>query len=266
MINKSKVILKLALLFIVISCAHQPKSDFNQDHMILATLWIQNSPEYKALCYQAFNSARKYLDYDLRYNRTKRKRAVIVDVDETVMDNSPYSSSSILKNRSYSSDTWGKWVDRASAKAVPGAVSFLKYAASKGVEIFYITNRKVRGYEATYNNLIELGFPVKRENLMLRTSTSSKKARRDKVMKEHHVIILAGDAMGDFHEIFEGKNIEENFQTVHKSKDEFGGHYIVLPNPMYGAWLEAIYDFNHKKTSEEKFEDRLNHLYPIKER
>ncbi len=204
---------------------------------------MQNAAEVRALTYQAYNIARLRLDHDLKYNKSKKKRAIVVDADETIIDNSPYQARNILKNESYTSQNWNEWVQEASADAVPGAVEFLSYAASKGVEVFYITNRKINGFDATYVNLKNLGFPVKKENMMLRTTGNSKKARRAKVLKNHRIVLLMGDTMADFSEIFEHKSTGERRKLTDEYRQEFGKKFIVLPNPMYGDWEQALYDY-----------------------
>ncbi|MFW5808094.1 MAG: 5'-nucleotidase, lipoprotein e(P4) family, partial [Spirochaetota bacterium] len=119
--------------------------DINEQ-LIMATLWMQTSAEYRALCYQAFNIARYNLDNYLASAASSKKPAIIVDADETIIDNSAYQAHLIGRDYGYSSKTWNAWMDAAKARAVPGAVEFLHYAQSKGVEVFYITNRKETGY------------------------------------------------------------------------------------------------------------------------
>ena len=113
---------------------------------------MQTSAEYRALCYQTFNLARINLDDALNNDKSRKKLAIIVDCDETVIDNSAYEGFLIGKDFGYSSDTWNKWMDAAQAKAVPGAIEFLNYASQKGVEIYYITNRRTVGYIGTEKN------------------------------------------------------------------------------------------------------------------
>lgn len=106
-----------------------------------AVLWMQTSGERAALSYQAFSLARMTLDRDLR-TRSRMKRAVIVDIDETIMDNSRNQAWLIKNQQIYNDENWLAWVNRAEATAIPGAVEFLTYANSRGVRVFYITNRK----------------------------------------------------------------------------------------------------------------------------
>jgi 5'-nucleotidase (lipoprotein e(P4) family) len=256
-----KISLFISSLLLFTSCANNSKNYHQQTYMEAATAWVQNAAEVRALSYQAFNLAKLQLDKDLR-KRSRKKRAIVVDVDETIVDNSPYQAKNVLENRSYEKKSWNEWIDMADAKALPGAVEFLKYADRKGAEVFYITNRKIRGLDATYKNLVKLGLPVKRKNLFLKTTTSSKQARRNVVLKKHRIVLLMGDTLADFHEAFEELNIKDRFQAVERFKNDFGKKFIVLPNPMYGDWEWAMYNYDYSLKHEEKRALRLKRLYP----
>ena len=184
------------------------------------------------------------LDEDLNSKaRSFKKRAVVVDVDETVLDNSPYQAQNILTGRGYPQG-WKTWVKKAQARPIPGALDFLRYADRKGVAIFYITNRKNWGRAATLKNLKTLGFPVNPQHVMLRTTTKSKVSRRQKALKNYRIVLLLGDTLGDFAEIFEGPiPLNQRQQRVDEQRQQFGKKFIVLPNPMYGAWETALYDY-----------------------
>jgi len=208
------------------------------------------------LCYQTFNLAKMNLDKVLSSKKLK-KQAIIVDCDETIIDNSSYEVSLLGKNYGYSSETWNKWMDAAEAKAVPGAVDFLYYASQKGVEIFYITNRRIVGYEGTKKNLIDLGFPnVDKKHLLLRTDTGNKQPRRDIVEKDYDVVLLMGDNLNDFLNIFADKSVEDRIAETEKLKGDWGEKFIVLPNPMYGEWEGAVIDYNYGATASVKNEIR----------
>jgi len=225
-------------------------SSVNQEHLTMATLYAQKAGEMRALSYQAFNVAKMKLDKDLRRS-SKKTRAVVVDVDETIVDNSPFQAQGIKDNTNYPVG-WREWINMASATALPGAVEFLNYAHKRGVEVFYITNRKVVGFDATYKNLVALGFPVKKENMMLREKDSSKKSRREEVLKKHRIVLLMGDNLGDFSEIFELNDNDARNNLVDQNKRAFGDKFIVLPNVMYGNWEAALYNGNMRLPNEEK--------------
>ena len=233
--------------------AQQPADN---EYQAGAVLWQELSGERRALSYQAFALARMMLDRDLRINRNRRKRAVIVDVDETILDNSRYQGMLLKTRQNYSSKTWTEWCNRAEATAVPGALEFLRYANSRGVRVFYITNRKEIEKDGTARNLKQVGFPkVNDETLLVRRdgTPSIKEPRRATIAARYRVVLLIGDNLNDFAEVFENsKTVESRLAATEQEKTQFGSRFIVLPNPMYGNWEDAIYGDPSKLTEEEK--------------
>lgn len=214
------------------------------EQAVLATLFQQRSAEYQALCYQAFNLARLILERDLRDDKVIMPRAIIVDIDETMLDNSPHSAKCIEKETAYP-EYWDEWCKLAKAKAVPGAVEFMKHARNYGITLYYITNRKEHLKEVTMKNMRELGFPqIEEKNMMFRTAESGKENRRQLVSNNHHITMLIGDNLNDFSDVFENTSVAERAKTTESLQKEFGRRFIVLPNPMYGDWEGAFYNYN----------------------
>ena len=227
----------LIVLLSILSC-NQPDYKNDNDYKIQAQVWTQNSAEYRALCYQAFNAAKMNLDALFFFEKEYDKPlAIIADVDETVLDNSPYDGKLILNNTAYNRESWVEWGNLEIAKAIPGSLEFLIYASEKNVEIFYISNRYSEQLEATVNNLKKLGFPdAKESNVLLRGDTRSKSERRKSVSDNYEIIMLIGDNLSDFNDEFEIKLYNERSDQTDKLKNEFGTKLIVLPNPNYGDW------------------------------
>ncbi|WP_110666406.1 5'-nucleotidase, lipoprotein e(P4) family [Salinicola halophilus] len=231
------------------------------DELVMATAWMQTAGEYAALSHQAFNLARMNLDRALAADDGTRRPAIIVDVDETVLDNSPYQAWLIASGENYQSDTWHQWVERASAQPMPGASEFLDYAATRDVEIFYVTNRRDSETEATLANLQRAGFPdANAEHFLPRTDSSDKTARRQRVAQSHWIVLLMGDNLGDFSAGFDRESAEARRAAVDAQANAFGARYIVLPNPAYGAWEGAIYGNDFSLDDDEKARARRNHL------
>lgn len=227
-------------------------TDIDNEKLLIATLFHQKAAEYRALSYQAFNIARLILDNELRKMLLTKKLAVIVDVDETVLDNSPFQAKIILEKTQYP-EYWNEWCELAQAKALPGAVEFLNYAKSKGAEVFYVTNRKENLKEKTIKNLKAKGFPYADiEHLYMRKDESGKEKRRQVIAANYHIVLFIGDNLSDFSYVFDKKSIEERFFLADSLKNEFGKRFIVLPNPMYGAWHETLFKYNYNLTHEEK--------------
>ena len=234
--------------------------DLNEQ-LVMATVWMQASAEYRALCYQSFNLAQISLDRFLSFYDGDKPVAIIVDADETVIDNSAYEAFLIGNDFGYSSKTWAAWMDAAQATAIPGAVEFLNYAKGKGVDVFYVSNRKMVGYQGTQKNLNALGFPfVDQKHLLLRTDTGDKQPRRDLVAKEYEIAFLMGDNLNDFMNVFAKKSVDERFAETDKLKDRWGKKFIVLSNPTYGDWEGSIYGGNWGASPAEKDKMRKDHL------
>ena len=260
----------LALVFLPLLCAlsafaQTPAEPAQNTYIEGAVLWQQTSGERRALSYQAFNLARLMLARDLRMNRSNRKpRAIIVDLDETILDNGR-AEGMYLRNRvNYNQKDWTEWVNRAEATAVPGAVEFLRYAASRGVQVFYITNRNDVQKAGTATNLKKLGFPnVSDQTLLVQTDlkNSTKEPRRQNVGAKYRIVLLMGDDLNDFSDVFEkSKTVESRAAAADRYQEEFGRRFIMLPNAMYGNWESAIYGYNFKLTEAEKAEKRRNLL------
>ncbi len=255
---------QFALIFLLIfaGCATRPFTHGDSEHKTLAVMWMQNAAEYRALSYQAYNIA---IDRLQELSRAKRKSklpmAVILDIDETVLDNSPYEVSNILADRSYHPKTWDEWVEKGIAKALPGVVRFSQEATRLDIELFYVSNRRIKGLESTYQNMLDQKIVVKRENIFLKTTTDSKKDRRAEILRTHDVVMLIGDNLIDFHESFENLPNSSRSTFVDSYSQEFGRKLIVIPNPMYGAWLDAIY--SGEESGAVRARIRTEHLYPI---
>lgn len=271
--DRLKVMIPFMLLLLLVGgCASMKKEgaeeaaamystkDLNEQ-LVMATLWMQSSAEFRALSYQAFNVAAMNLDSFLAAYTGSKPVAIIVDADETVIDNSAYEAWLIGQDFGYSSKTWTPWMAAAEATAMPGAKEFLNYVAAKGVEVFYVTNRKMVGYDGTKKNLMALGFPnVDQKHLLLRTDSSDKQARRDIVATDYEIALLLGDNLNDFTSDFRKKTVEERFAETDKVKDQWGTRFIVLPNPTYGEWEGSVYKGNWGASAAEKDQMRKSYL------
>lgn len=239
-------------LFFSLSTDAQTVKHTPSQYDLNGTIWQQHSGEYKALCYQAFYFARLTLQDILHTCKDSMPLAVITDVDETVLDNSPSSAHDILFDHGYTDSSWRKWSALAAANALPGAVEFFDYAAQHGVQCFYITNRSESEKAVTIKNLQQKGFPQADSlHVMTKTTTSDKEPRRLEVAKKYNVVLLLGDNLNDFDKMFYDQATAERNAMVDKSQSLFGTKYIVLPNANYGDWESALWK-GKKPTAEEK--------------
>jgi 5'-nucleotidase (lipoprotein e(P4) family) len=251
--------------FITVSTAQKaPAVPPLLDYQTSGTLYMQKAAEYRALAYQAYNLARWQLDADLDKKNVKklpkadrkRPRAVMIDIDETVLDNSPAQAKGILTATPFNSKDWYAWGEMRKAKAIPGVVEFLNYATSKGVKVFFASNRDQVQEQATVDNLKNIGLTdVSVDNVLLREKESSKDARKAAIEKNYRIVLLIGDNLDDFSSTFEKRTIAERFAEADKFRETWGKRFIVLPDAMYGTWENAIYGYE-RLTNEQKAERR----------
>lgn len=228
-----------------------------------AVAWVQSSVEYRAISMQTFRAAADHLDVALKENNWDAlvpeerdnaigglKPAVIMDVDETVLDNSPYQARLIRDGRDYDEVTWDQWVAEKKAKPLPGVVDFTKAAAARGVTILYVSNRAVHLKEATLANLRAVGLPVADDSVFLGLGTvlegceqngSEKDCRRRLAGKQYRVLMQFGDQIGDFVQVL--ANTPQGRDLVYEEyNDWFGERWWMLPNPTYGSWEPALFN------------------------
>lgn len=222
------------------------------DGKTFATAFQQRAAEYKALCYQAYNIAAISID-KIKNLETPLPKAIMTDIDETVLDNSPYQAQQLLKGRDYDPDSWYQWTKKGIADTVPGALRFFRYAAKNGIEIFYVSNRNENELEGTLKNLKDFGFPNADEtHILLRKDVSSKEERRKAVSLTHTIVMQIGDNLNDLSAAFEKRTSDERMKTADMKNENFGVDLIVLPNPVYGDWENALYHYNYKLTEKQK--------------
>lgn len=253
----------LILLLNLFSCATPTTKSENlvslSHESIMATNWYQTSGEARALYYQGYQLASLNFLNTLS-KKTNKPKAVVVDIDETILDNSPYQAK-IIQTKSGYPQHWEEWINASKAEALPGSLDFLKLVDSKKVEVFYISNRKLKDRRITFELLKKLKFPVKsEEQILVQTDSSDKSDRRNNVASRYEIVILVGDNLNDFTGLFENKTNDEKKLLVDGMKDEFGRRFIILPNPLYGDWEGALYNYNYRIPDAEKHNLRMEAL------
>lgn len=252
-------------MFLLLSagCASTANNNFN------SLLWMQASAEYKANTIQAYNTALRNIDAalgDRKWTAAKEQTgdcsslppAVVMDIDETVLDNSRYMGHVVLEGGDWSSASWNEWVALKEATAVPGAVEFINAMTEKNVRVIFISNRECRkadssgpGYSQeadTIENLAKVGVPgVLPENVLLLGEeegwVSEKKSRRELVSKKYRIVMLFGDDFGDFLAgVKSGMTPGERDRLMSENKNNWGRKWFVLPNPTYGSWINILHE------------------------
>ena len=218
-----------------------------------AILWVQTSAEYRALCYQAYNAAlaqvkaAKDSSSSGGCNASSGKPlAIVLDCDETVVDNSPFfeeTFKSLDENTSMESTLrkFGEWIASGKAKAMPGALEFLQNVDALGAAIFYVTNKPEGMKPATLTHMKSLNFPqVDDAHVLLNSGDSNKEPRFTEIEKSYNVVVYLGDSMHDFPIGMYGQDSAGRKAITDEKRADFGKKYIVLPNPMYGSWMGGM--------------------------
>lgn len=259
--RRTKLLIYAIIFFQLSNCIGQDKNverlsknDYTKkEHLVQATLWYQRSAEMRAVYYQTFNMAKMILDDKLMRIRLSKPAAIVFDIDETLLDNSPFETESIRTGKDYSRGFWMEWTGMEKANALPGAVDFVNHAQDKGVEVFYISNRYHDELNETINNLKKHGFPnADTSHVLLKKDKSDKTNRRNIVSENYTIVMLVGDNLADFTQEFANRGEDLGFNLVDEKKLEFGSAFIILPNPMYGEWVKAINGNSYDLSDEEK--------------
>ncbi|RYX85685.1 hypothetical protein EON83_04930 [bacterium] len=233
---------------------------------LTATAWVQSSAEAKIAARQAYRMATRQLDVALKDKNwsaaleqgpsfKKLPPAIILDLDETVLDNSPLFARMARDNVTYTDEGWLKWTAEGNATAIEGAVKFLNYANNKGVKIYYISNRASEEEAVTRANLQKLGCPIQgpEDHVLLKGEqnwTSNKSPRRSFVAQNHRILLLVGDDLNDFVSA-RSLSIAQRRELFDKYADNWGERWVLISNPLYGSWEDSIYGFKSDLSPQE---------------
>ena len=224
--------------------ALKQKQQYQAETETMGLLWMRTSAEYSALAYQGYNVAMNAVKMAVTDPSHQRKPlAIVLDADETVVDNTKLMGESIVNgNGRFDAPWWRQAVHQGKSQAMPGAVEFLNEVHKQGVEIFYVSNRYAPvNLDVTIQNFKELGFPsVDKDHVLLFEKDSDKQPRFDMIAKKYYVIVYMGDNAGDFPIGTKGKTLAERNGIIDAHKEDFGTTFVVFPNPAYGSWVSAL--------------------------
>jgi len=224
--------------------ALKQKQQYQAETETMGLLWMRTSAEYRALAYQGYNVAMNAVKMAVTDPSHQRKPlAIVLDADETVVDNTKLMGESIVNgNGRFDAPWWRQAVHQGKSQAMPGAVEFLNEVHKQGVEIFYVSNRYAPvNLDVTIQNFKELGFPsVDKDHVLLFEKDSDKQPRFDMIAKKYYVIVYMGDNAGDFPIGTKGKTLAERNSIIDAHKEDFGTTFVVFPNPAYGSWVSAL--------------------------
>ena len=240
-----------------------------------ATLWIRNSSEFRAASAIIYRAALEALAEGLADPAWTAEPtqagaslalppAVVMDIDETVLDNSEPQAEMLRKGTCFDEfpKAWDDWIAKQSAPAVPGAADFIRAArlmsdySGRPVRVFFITNRECAPragnpaacpqQDDTQANLeaLGLGSPALADDLMLRGERpewdGEKLARRADVARDYRIVLNVGDDLADFLPGVRRATVAERDAARCARAAWWGRQWFLLPNPMYGSWLVAL--------------------------
>jgi len=240
-----------------------------------ATLWLRHSAEFRAaseIIYRAAEAALRAGLADPAWTAEPAQTgdlsalppAVVMDIDETVLDNAAPQARMILEETCFEEfkTVWDAWVAERAAPAVPGAAAFIRAARAlndpqgRHVRIFFVTNRECGTrpgndspcpqQDDTAANLerLGLGSPTLAEELMIkgeRTDWDSEKlSRRLEIAKSHRIVLNVGDDFGDFLPDVRRQTAAERERARCAHRKRWGRQWFMIPNPMYGSWLVTL--------------------------
>jgi acid phosphatase len=238
--------------------ATEPAAAVNpQERALDANLWLQTSAEYRAICLQTYNWMADRLRTRLAaLPNDGLPPAVVLDLDETVLDNSPFQSFLDRDRLKYTDELWEVWEQDypKEVRLVPGAKEFITATEQLGVTVVYISNRLEKYRSSTIAALKNLGLNTRDidSRLLLKTVTSDKTGRRKLAESRNRVLLLAGDNLRDLSEEFvlpkfdpndnkaQLQMIQDRLAKVDKAAYRWGTDWFVLPNPIYGEWLKPL--------------------------
>src|SRR5499427_1430188 len=266
----SSALVVAATLAVCAGCATQAKAQAPPANDLLnAVLWMQRSVEYKATTLGAFALARIRLEQalmDANWTAAPKEQtgayqalppAVILDIDESIIDNSSYQAWMTLNDTLFDPKTWNAYVNTVTSLAIPGAVEFALYADARGAKVFYISNRTAEEEPATRKNLERLGFPMGGNvDTMLMTRKqpdwgSAKGTRRAFIARSYRILINVGDNFGDFVDEYRGTEAER-LKIMQEHQARWGREWIMIANPSYGSFESAPYRHDFKLSEAEK--------------
>jgi 5'-nucleotidase (lipoprotein e(P4) family) len=199
--------------------------------------WFRSSAEQRALYVQIYHAAGEQLPRRAA-GLLAGSWAVILDADETALDNSPYQRERALLDSGFTPASWDAWVRRASAEALPGAAAFTRRVHELGGRVAIVSNRDEALCPPTRENLRAVG--VAADVVLCRPEGTTDKNPRFQAIAAGtaapglpalRVVMWVGDNIQDF------PGLSQDLRFADESAlTDFGVKYFLLPNPMYGSW------------------------------
>lgn len=246
-----------------------------------AVVWTQTAIEHDLIYLQTYRDAQSQLlaalkdphwdalAKDDRMAPIKGlKPAVVLDIDETVLDNSPYQARLIRSGGEYNEADWAAWCKEEAARALPGAVQFTQFAAKHGIAVIYITNRAKDLDAVTLANLRKVGLPVSGPDAFLGLGTfvegceqigTQKSCRRQLISRKYRVLMQFGDQIADLVTVI-ANNPAGRRRAMAPYTKWIGTRWFVLPNATYGSWEPALFNNDWTAPIEQRRKEKIDAL------
>lgn len=237
------------------------RGGFTMADRIGANVWLQTAAEYQACCQTIYTAAEFKLEADLQNLKPRPERpAVVMDLDETVLDNSAFETYLYKNQLEYSDKRWAAYEEHfpQDVTLIPGAKHFILRAERLGVGVVFISNRseEYRGVTAGLLRRLLGSDPTQPVNcLYLRAAggNADKSSRREAAAARFNVLMYFGDNLRDFSELFQAQKLPADASTqdrlaamaarkslVEQADCHWGVDWFVIPNPVYGEWEKLI--------------------------
>ncbi len=247
-----------------------------------AILWVQTSAEYETICMQTYRQAWNQVENMLSqadsgfgvpsaaieqpgFNTNNLPYAVIMDIDETVLDNSPMSGRLIESRSGYTAENWSKWVDKESADFIPGAEEFINKVRAANIELIFVTNRTENEEAHTIEDLepivvtdSQILAKDEKESSSSEPWPSEKSSRREHIAKKYWIIGMIGDDLADFIPNIKSLPPEQRIIEAGKYQQRLGSQWFLLPNPVYGSWETVLYKRND--SDQKQLQDKIKKI------
>lgn len=223
------------------------KEDISQRNY-QAVKWYRNSAERNTNYIQTYKLA---LEKTLKKSKQLKPYSwgVILDIDETVLDNSEYNYQNVINHTTYSQESNYTYMESAVSIAIPGAKNFTCNIKKHKGYVALVTNRDAKFapqvINATVRNLKQQGICF--DTVLFSTGSSDKNPRfkavnsgnyksitTTKKLPKIKVLAYFGDNIQDFPNITQKEAYLESQSLAYHKK--FGDEYFILPNPVYGSF------------------------------
>ncbi len=233
----------MSFLLVFLGCAMPSYFHGDQEHKLLAGIWVQNAVEYRSLCYQTFNTAMDQLKA-LKKRPSKKMKAIVMKIDGVILDQSGYYATLVHKNVEEeefdsNSDLFEKWLLSPQLELIPGAQKFIKEAYKMGFEILFVSNRPTSEIGKIYQAMKLKSLEIKREHMYFKMADRLFSKRKRILEKKYDIVMELSDFSLVFDDRFKTRKFSDKKLITDEEQDKFGRKYFVFPNPFFAGQIDC---------------------------